>query len=154
MTVTTAVNGCVYCARFHAGQAVRSGISRTKEKNPLNLQFHDDTSDFELPALQYTQHVAETDRRPDQDMTRNLYQFYGEQTANPIQLIIRMIAFGNHYGNTWYAAISRRDVRRDHSSLLFELLFFAFNAPIALPAMLAVKAKKLRKSLRRHAQIK
>mgnify|MGYP006312347709 FL=1 len=101
MTVTTAVNGCVYCAWFHAGQAVKSGISPTKVKNLLNLQFHADASDFELPALLYAQHVAETDRRPDPDMTRNLYQLYGDQTAEHIQLIIRMITFGNLYGNTW-----------------------------------------------------
>ncbi|MDZ7725936.1 MAG: carboxymuconolactone decarboxylase family protein [candidate division KSB1 bacterium] len=153
MTVTTAVNGCVYCAWFHAGQAVRSGISQTEVKNLLNLQFHADASDFELPALLYAQHVAETDRHPDPDMTRNLYEYYGDQTADNIRLIIRMITFGNLYGNTWDAVISRRAVRRDHSSLLFELLFFTFNAPIALPAMLAVKAKKLIKSLRPQPQI-
>ncbi|GAB4464081.1 MAG: hypothetical protein Kow0031_41760 [Anaerolineae bacterium] len=35
MTVTTAVNGCVYCAWFHAKQAVASGINRPLAAPPL-----------------------------------------------------------------------------------------------------------------------
>ena len=33
MTVVTAVNGCPYCAWFHAKQAVASGISPEEVKN-------------------------------------------------------------------------------------------------------------------------
>jgi AhpD family alkylhydroperoxidase len=69
MTVTTAVNGCTYCTWFHAKQALASGISEEEVKNMLNLQFQADASDFETMALLYAQHYAETNRKPEEEMT-------------------------------------------------------------------------------------
>ncbi|MGB7294323.1 MAG: carboxymuconolactone decarboxylase family protein [Candidatus Aminicenantales bacterium] len=73
MTVTTAVNGCRYCAWFHAQRAVESGISQEEIRNMLNLQFQADASEFELIALLYAQHYAETDRKPGREMTAKLF---------------------------------------------------------------------------------
>ncbi len=108
MTVTTAVNGCVYCAWFHAKQAVASGISPAEVQNMLRLQFQADATEFELTGLLYAQHFAETNRQPDPAMTQNLVDTYGEETAQHIILFIRMIFFGNLYGNTWAASKARR----------------------------------------------
>ena len=44
----------------------------------LNLQFHADAADFQIPALLYAQHYAETNRNPDGKMTKNLIDFYGK----------------------------------------------------------------------------
>lgn len=140
MTVTTAVNGCVYCAWFHAKQAVESGISEEEIRNMLNLQFQADATEFEAPALLYAQHYAETNRHPDPAMTAGLIDFYGEETANHILLFIRMIFFGNLYGNTWDAALSRfKGAPAEDSHALFELGFFLLNFPLMYPAMIRMR---------------
>jgi len=145
MTVTTAVNGCVYCTWFHAKQAVASGISEEEIKNMLNLQFQADASDFETPALLYAQHYAETDRNPDAEMTANLTGFYGKKIASDIYLFIRIIYFGNLTGNTWDAVLNRfRGNPAENSNFLFEIVFFLFTFLFMFPAMLMMKkdAKK------------
>jgi AhpD family alkylhydroperoxidase len=140
MTVTTAVNGCRYCSWFHAKQAVASGISKKEVKNMLSLQFHADASDFELPGLLYAQHYAETNRKPDHEMTERLFDFYGERAAKHIMLFIRMIFFGNLFGNTWDAVMSRfKGNPAEESNVVFEIIFFLLTAPIMLPAMRLLK---------------
>lgn len=140
MTVTTAVNGCVYCAWFHAKQAVASGISEAEVRNMLKLQFQADATEFELTGLLYAQHFAETNRRPDPAMTQKLVNFYGGETARHIILFIRMIFFGNLYGNTWDAVLSRfKGTPAKNSSVLFELAFFLLNSPVMVPTMLLMR---------------
>jgi len=130
MTVVTAVNGCTYCTWFHAKQAVSSGISETEVKNMLNLQFEADASDFEVTALLFAQHYAETNRNPDKEMTKKLFDFYGEKTAKHIILMIRMIFFGNLSGNTFDAFLSKlKGKKAKNSNVVFETLFFIVNAP-------------------------
>ena len=125
MVVVTAINGCTYCTWFHAKQAASSGISEEEVKNMLNLQFKADASDFEVSALLYAQHYAETNRKPDDEMTAQFLDYYGEKTAEDIVLFIRMIYFGNLFGNTCDAVISRfKGNPAENSSLLFELFFF------------------------------
>ena len=134
MTVVTAVNGCTYCTWFHAKQAVSCGISEDEVKNMLNLQFNADASDFEILGLLYAQHYAETNRKPDPDMTEKLIEYYGDKTAQHIIIIIRMIFFGNLYGNTFDAFLSRiKGNKAQNSNVVFEFFFFILNAPIMLP---------------------
>lgn len=142
MTVTTAVNGCTYCSWYHAKQALASGISEEEVKNMLNLQFHADASDFETPALLYAQHFAETDRQPDEEMTQNVIEFYGEKTANHIYLFIRLINFGNLYGNTWDAVLSRfKGNPAEKSNIFFEFFFLIISFWFMLPIMALSKEK-------------
>ena len=69
-------------------------------------------------------------------MTARLVEKYGEQTAEDIILMIRMIWFGNLSGNTFDAFLSRLKGRKaSHSSLLFELVFFIVSAPFLLPLL-------------------
>jgi len=143
MTITTAVNGCVYCAWFHTRQAMLSGISEQEVMNLMNLQFQADVSPWELPALLYAQHFAETNRHPDPDMTAGLYALYGEKTARHIILIVRMIFFGNLYGNTWDAVISRFQGRpAPGSNIIFEMVFFFLNALFMVPVMLKMRRNR------------
>ncbi len=143
MTVVTAVNGCVYCTWFHAQQAAKSGLSNEEIQNLLRLQFQADASSFELSALLYAQHYAETNRQPAQEMTEKLFSEYGKKTAHHIVLVIRMIFFGNLHGNTFDAFLSRcRGVKAEKSSLCFELLLFLMNAPFLLPILLLAKRKE------------
>ena len=143
MTVTTAVNGCIYCSWFHAKQAVNSGISEDEVKNMMELQFHADARDFELMALLYAQHFAETNRNPDPEMTKKLFEYYGERTAQHIILVIRMISFGNLYGNTWDAVMSRlKGKPAPNSNIIFEIFYFLMNFLIMFPAMLQIRRDK------------
>jgi AhpD family alkylhydroperoxidase len=140
MTVTTAVNGCVYCTWFHARQAVNAGITKAELKNLMDLQFHTDAGEYELTALLYAQHFAETNRKPDSIVSKDLFDFYGEKIAKQIILVIRMINFGNLYGNTWDAVISRFKGRpAANSNIVFEILFFLVNAIIMVPVMIVMR---------------
>ena len=148
MTVTSAVNGCTYCTWFHAKQAVASGISEEEVKNMLNLQFQAGATDFETPALLYAQHFSETDRAPDDEMTRRLFDFYGEQTAEHVVLFIRMIVFGNLLGNTWDAILGRWKAEpAPGSSVVFECVFFLLTFWFMLPAMILSRQKSTKGSL-------
>lgn len=149
MAVTTAVNGCVYCRWFHAKQAVAAGITDEEVRNLFDLQFQADASDFELMALLYAQHYAETDRRPDDDMSARLVETYGPRTAGHIMLYIRMIYFGNLAGNTWDAAISRfAGAPAPRSSVVFELVFVGLAAWVMVPILWLMR----RERRRRHRQ--
>ena len=144
MIVTSAVNGCVYCSWFHAKQSISSGISEEEVKNMLNLQFHADASDFEIIALLYAQHYAETDRNPDSEMTSKLFGYYGDKTSKHILLFIRMIFFGNLLGNTWDAMISRfKGKPAANSSLIFEVIVFLLTFWFMIPTVYLAKEKKL-----------
>ncbi len=145
MTVVTAVNGCKYCSWFHAKQAVESGMSSEEVQNLLNLEFETDAAEYELLALLYAQHYAETNRNPEPDMTERLFAYYGEQTANDIVIIIRMIFWGNLLGNTWDAVISRfKGNPAQDSSAGFELLFFLFTFVWMFPAMYLARGYKVK----------
>jgi AhpD family alkylhydroperoxidase len=140
MTVVTAVNGCPYCAWFHARQALSSGIGEDEIKDLLALQFEADADDFELVGLLYAQNYAETNRHPDREMTDRMYEYYGEITARHIFLAIRLIFFGNLSGNTFDAFLSRlKGNKAENSNPLFEFLFFIFGAPFLLPLLPAVR---------------
>jgi AhpD family alkylhydroperoxidase len=134
MIVVTAINGCVYCSWFHAGRAVASGLSEREIGDMFELQFAASASRRELPALLYAQHYAETDRRPAPEMTERLKAFYGERTAGDIELLIRMIFFGNLLGNTFDAFPARLAGRpAANGNALFEALFFLATAWFMLP---------------------
>jgi len=136
MLVVTAVNSCPYCAWFHAQKAIQAGLKTNQIKDFLNLQFSTHAQDFEIPALLFAQHYAETNRKPDQQMTEMVYKYYGKKTAKHILLIIRMIFFGNLSGNTFDAFISRcKGQKATGSNVIFEVIFFMISAPILWPIM-------------------
>ncbi len=144
MLVTTAVNGCVYCAWYHAILSVKSGINRDEINKLLKLQFNTDADDYETLALLYAQHYAETNKNPEKEMTQKLYSFYGNEVARAIILYIKAIYFGNLSGNTFDAFLYRlKGIKAPGSSVLFEFVFFILSAPILLPTL--PKVKKYRK---------
>ncbi|MCF6240174.1 MAG: carboxymuconolactone decarboxylase family protein [Bacteroidales bacterium] len=144
MLVTTAVNGCVYCAWYHAILSVKSGINREEINKLLKLQFNTDADDYETIALLYAQHYAETSRKPEKEMTEKLYSFYGNEIAQAIILYIKAIYFGNLSGNTFDAFLYRlKGIKAPNSNVLFEFVFFILSAPILLPTL--PKVRKYRK---------
>lgn len=135
MMVVTAINGCTYCTWFHAKEAAESGMSDEEISNMFNLQFEASATPHELPALLYAQHYTENDRMPDPQMTARLVEFYGEQTAHDVMLMIRVIYFGNLLGNTFDAFPARlKGQGAKESSALFEALFWLATFWLMLPA--------------------
>lgn len=141
MTVTTAVNECTYCACYHAKAAVASGIGAEEVKSLLDLQFQATASDFEIMALLYAQHYAETNRQSETHRTARLFDTYGQRTAKHIMLVVRMISFGNLLGNTWDAVLSRFKGRpAPESNVAFELAFVLVTFWFMFPAMWLMKS--------------
>lgn len=142
MLVVTAVNGCRYCSWFHAKQALSSGMTEHEIREIMDLQFHANASDHEIPALLYAQNYAETDRKPDREISDRLFDYYDVRTAEDITLYIRAIFFGNLTGNTFDAFLSRiRGIKAENSAVAFEFFFFLLNLPILLPLSLLLKKK-------------
>ncbi|NPA25673.1 MAG: hypothetical protein GXO34_07600 [Deltaproteobacteria bacterium] len=143
MVVVSSMNACRYCQWFHAKKAVESGIDDEEVKKMLNLQFQSEAPDFEVPGILYAQHFVETECNPDPDMTRRLYDFYGDRTAEDIILIIRLIYAGNISGNTFDAFLSRfKGMRVENSCLLFEFAFFIMVSPVLMPVLFLARPQE------------
>jgi len=94
-----------------------------------------------LSSRTKTMGYAETNRNPDKEMTKKLFDFYGEKTAKHIILMIRMIFFGNLSGNTFDAFLSRlKGKKAKNSNVVFEILFFIVNVPFMLPLILVERS--------------
>ena len=100
MLAVTAVNGCKYCSYFHAKQALKSGLSQSEIDTLLSGNIAVCPEEENI-ALLYAQHWAESDARPDSDAVNKLKEVYGDEKAQAIELILRMIRMGNLSGNTW-----------------------------------------------------
>jgi hypothetical protein len=109
----------------------------------MNLQFRATATNFDLTALLYAQHFAETNRKPEPELKKKLLDYYGEGTAGHIVLLIRMIFFGNLYGNTWDAVLSRlKGNPAKNSNIIFELVYFLMSFWVMVPAMILIKRDK------------
>ena len=99
MMVVTEVNGCRYCSSFHAKEALKSGISNEELKVLLAGEIPEDAPFEEIPALVYAQHWAESDAQPDDATVQRLIDEYGQEKADAIHIVLRMIRMGNLSGN-------------------------------------------------------
>jgi len=99
MMAVTAVNQCRYCTYYHVKESLTAGLPE-EEIRQLQDGIVDDAPAEELPALLYAQHWAETDAKPDPAMRQKLYEIYGDERAEAIETILRMIRMGNLWGNT------------------------------------------------------
>lgn len=100
MLVVTEVNGCRYCSYFHAQVALTSGITEPELRELLAGSIPAGAPAEELPALVYAQHWAERDAKPDGEAERRLREVYGDERAEAIHIVLRMIRIGNLLGNT------------------------------------------------------
>lgn len=101
MLVVTQINDCRYCSRFHAVQAFNVGVTK-KDINMLQVGIiPDGTPQSEITALQFARHWAERNAKPDPAEQTRLEEAYGQETANAIHILLRMIRIGNLTGNTW-----------------------------------------------------
>ena len=100
MLSVTAVNNCRICSYVHTKQALLSGLSK-EETEMLLKGVIDNCPDKEIAALFYAQHWADTDANPDPKAKQKLVETYGKDTAEVIELVLRVIRVGNLVGNTW-----------------------------------------------------
>ncbi len=99
MMTVTEVNGCRYCRDFHLKESLKSGVSEAELAELLEGRIPADTPPDEYTGLAYAQHWAENNALPDPDATQNLIAVYGQEKADAIHLILRMIRMGNLSGN-------------------------------------------------------
>jgi hypothetical protein len=130
----------MYCSWLHAEQAISTGMSEYELKDTMNLQFQTGASEFQLMALLYAQHCAETNNNPKPIVTKKLYEYYGKDVADQIMIEIRIIFFGNLYFNTWKAILSRfKRKPAPGSNVIFEILYGLLNFSMAIPITSIVK---------------
>jgi len=106
MLAVTSVNGCRYCAYGHTRAALAMGVPEAEIRQILSADLGD-FPDEEAVALAFAQHYAESACQPDPGAQQRLVDYYGTETAQDIYTYLRMITFGNLYGNTFDALLSR-----------------------------------------------
>jgi AhpD family alkylhydroperoxidase len=100
MLAVTQVNECRYCTWFHKREALKSGISKAE----LDLMLGgliDATNETELNALLYAKSWAENNGNAMVAERLGLIRTYGPQKAEQINIILRLIRFGNLSGNSF-----------------------------------------------------
>jgi AhpD family alkylhydroperoxidase len=101
MLAVTEVNLCRYCRTFHVGQAKEAGISIDEITEYLKGNIPENVPEEQKLAVCYAQHWAESDANPDPDYIEQVREAYGEDGAQAINMVLRMIRMGNLLGNTW-----------------------------------------------------
>jgi AhpD family alkylhydroperoxidase len=132
MLAVTRVNGCRYCAYGHTRAALASGV----EEGELERIMAGDLGGFpeqEAIALAFAQHYAESACQPDPAAWQRLVEYYGTDTGKDIQAYLRMITFGNLYGNTFDALLSRLGGKPASGSSLWEELGVLLGAFVLVP---------------------
>lgn len=99
MIAVTAVNDCRYCSYYHTRLALKSGISYGELQSLLAGTIEDSPED-EITGLLYAQHWAEHKGDPDEKFREMLFDRYGSKRAGQIELTLRLIRFGNLFGNS------------------------------------------------------
>ena len=100
MLAVTQVNGCRYCAYYHARQALREGMDHAEVQAILRGMIGTCPPEEET-AILYAQHWAETAADPDPEVRVKVVEVYGEEKTEAIELLLRMIKMGNYTGNTF-----------------------------------------------------
>jgi len=111
MLAVTEVNRCRYCSYYHAKQALDEGLSEEELQALTEGEFGDSPIE-ERPALLYAQHWAEADGNPDGEARARIIELYGAETADAIDLALRVIRIGNLMGNTWDGLLYRVSLGR------------------------------------------
>jgi AhpD family alkylhydroperoxidase len=106
MLSVTQVNGCRYCAYGHTRAALAMGVPEAELQRIMAGELGS-FPEQEAVALAFAQHYAESACHPDPAAWQRLVDYYGAEIAQDILAYSRMITFGNLYGNTFDALLSR-----------------------------------------------
>ena len=139
MLAVTRVNGCRYCAYGHTRAALAMGVP----EDELQCLLGGDLGSFpphEAVALAFAEHYAESQGQVDPAAWQRLVETYGEATAQDILPYLRMITFGNLYGNTFDALLSRLAGKPAPGSSLWSELGVLFGVFVLVPLELLRRA--------------
>jgi AhpD family alkylhydroperoxidase len=100
MLAVTQVNGCRYCAQYHAKLALEEGLGDDEVARLLDGSFEDAPPE-QRTALLYARHWADQRGDPDPEARARLVEIYGEEKADAIEVLLQMIKMGNYLGNAW-----------------------------------------------------
>jgi AhpD family alkylhydroperoxidase len=132
MLAVTRVNGCRYCSYGHSRAALAAGVP----EDELQKIMVGDLGEFpeqEVVALTFAQHYAESGCKPDAAAWQRVVDYYGTETSREILAYIRMITFGNLYGNTFDAFLSRLAWRPAAGSSFLNELGVLLGGLVILP---------------------
>ncbi len=142
MLAVVSVNQCDYCSWFYPKMA-SFRLSSTEIKKILDKQLDEEIDDYEIVALTYAQHYAETDGKPDTEMTKKLIDFYGRGVSDDIMLYIRRAMSDSLSGNMIDAFFSRlKGETVPKSNFWIELVMAATSIPFLLPFLPFIKIKR------------
>ena len=151
MLAVTAVNDCRYCEWGHTKTALKAGCT-DEELEQIMIHDFGSCDPDEVVALAYAQHYAETVDNPTTESWDKLVDFYGEEKAKDIQLVIQMVTIGNLLGNTLDAFESRlKGIPPENGSLLFEFFIYSLVFPFAI--IFNKKYKKWKESSSPHPDL-
>jgi AhpD family alkylhydroperoxidase len=135
MLAVTRVNGCRYCSFAHSRAALAAGVPESELRKLMAGEWRDFPQD-EVVALTFAQHYAETQCQPDPAAWQRVVDYYGEDMARDILAYLRMITFGNLYGNTFDALLSRFRGKPAAQSSLWDELGVILGAAVLVPSRL------------------
>jgi len=142
MLVVSQVNGCRYCNYGHTKAALAAGISEQEIRQLMNGEW-DHFPENEVVALTFAQHYAESGAKPDLQAWQRLVDHYGEQAAEDILAYLRMITFGNLFGNTFDAFLSRLCGKPAQQSKLTGELCVLLSGLTVVPAGMVIRFARL-----------
>ncbi|MBL7006670.1 MAG: carboxymuconolactone decarboxylase family protein [Spirochaetia bacterium] len=139
MLAVTQVNGCRLCSYAHTKIALESGLARNEISALLSGDLQT-APEYEHKALLFSQYYAETNGHPEKTEWCELVKSYGKQNAEAILVNIRIIMFGNIYGNTMDAFMHRLKLQGSKESSLFRELGILVGI---IPIFLALLTKSI-----------
>lgn len=143
MLAVTQVNGCRYCNWGHSLAALKAGVPQEQIDAILSNEFTE-LPEEEISALLFAHHYAESAGDYDPEAWEKLVGQYTEEGARDILAYIRMITFGNLWGNSFDALLSRFIGRPAPNSSLPSELGIIFGSVVILPFKVLVYLLKPR----------
>ena len=127
MLAVTAVNKCAYCSFLHTKTALEKGVELDSIHEILEGELGS-FSDYEMPAVLYGQHYAETKGNVSNAARESFITAYGRHKASHIEGYISAVCFGNLCSNTVYA---RENISPGGKEKLPGLFVYLLCKPIA-----------------------
>lgn len=97
MLAVTEVNGCAMCSYVHTKLSLGAGMELSEIRNILGGN-HDEVSDYEIVAVVFAQHYADSKENPSPESIETLREFYGYEVAELILNLLKVITLTNSMG--------------------------------------------------------
>lgn len=129
MLAVTQTNGCESCAFIHTKVAKKIGVDQSQIQAILHNDLTTISAD-EMPAILFACHYAENKANYSLDAWNELVKEYGEEKAQVILVMIRLIMVGNIYSMSLSALKDRfKGKPSGKTSLFYELSIFMMFLP-------------------------